>query len=65
MCSNATEVPKWGAPSSVDHSQRRTMTSINYQLLAVMLLKHPNSEIPVAVDHSQLWTMASGEGGSN
>ena len=31
----------------------------NYQQLAVMLLKKPNGELPVAVDPSQLRTMAS------
>ena len=31
----------------------------NYQLLAVMLQKQLNGELPVAVDYSQLWTMAS------
>ena len=31
----------------------------NYQLLAVMLMKLPNGQIPVEVDHSQLRTMAS------
>ena len=31
----------------------------NYQLLAVMLLKEPNRELPVEVGHSQLQTMAS------
>ena len=34
-----------------------TEYGVNYQLL--MLLKKPNGEFPVAVDHSHLWTMAS------
>ena len=32
---------------------------VNFQLLAVMLLKLPNGALSVAVDHRQLWTMAS------
>ena len=32
---------------------------VNYQLLAVMLLKQLNDRLPVAFDHSQLRTMAS------
>ena len=28
-------------------------------LVSEMLLKCPNGQYPVAVDHSQLWTMAS------
>ena len=32
---------------------------VNYQLLAVMLLKLPNGLLPVAVDHSHLRTVAS------
>ena len=31
---------------------------VNYELLAVMLLKQPNGELPVAVDHSQLQIMS-------
>ena len=31
----------------------------NYQLIALLQLKFPNWELPVAVDHSQLRTMAS------
>ena len=36
-----------------------TECDVNYQLLAVMLLKKPNGELPVAVNHSQLQTMAT------
>ena len=32
---------------------------VNYQLLAVMLLKYQNEQLLVAVDRSHLWTMAS------
>ena len=32
---------------------------VNYQLLAVILLELPNNELPVAVDHRKLRTMAS------
>ena len=36
-----------------------TEWGVNYQLLAVMLLKQPNCELLVAVDHSQLRTIVS------
>ena len=36
-----------------------TECGVNYQLLAVMLLKQPNGELLVAVDHNQLRTMVS------
>ena len=35
-----------------------TECGVNYQLLAVMLLQHPNGKLPVAVGRSQLLTMA-------
>ena len=43
------------------HSGESTTTEcvVNYQLLAVMLLKLSNGELPVVVDHSQIRTMAS------
>ena len=37
----------------------RSVRGVNYQLLAVILLKQPNGQLPVAVDHSQLQTMTS------
>ena len=36
-----------------------TECGANYQQLSVMLLKLPNGELPVAVDHSQLLTLQS------
>ena len=36
-----------------------TECGVDYQLLTVMLLKWPNKELPVAVDHRQQRTMAS------
>ena len=36
-----------------------TVCGVNCQLLAVMLHGLSNEQLPVAVDHSQLWTMAS------
>ena len=36
-----------------------THCEVNYQLLAVMLLKYHNGEILVAVNRNQVWTMAS------
>ena len=41
-----------------------TESGVNYQLLAVMLMKQPNGLLPVAVDHSQPRAMAS-DGRSN
>ena len=35
-----------------------TVMKVNYQLLAVILLKQPNWQLLVAVDHNQLRTMA-------
>ena len=36
-----------------------TVRGVNYQLLVVMLLKQPNGQLPLTVDHSQLRTMVS------
>ena len=37
----------------------QNVESVNYQLLAIMLLKQPNGKLGVAVYHSQLWTITS------
>ena len=38
--------------------RNNTVRGVNYQLLAVMLMKYANMQPPVAVDHSQQRTMA-------
>ena len=37
----------------------KTVSRFNHQLLAVMLRKYPNGQLPVAINNSQLRTRAS------
>ena len=46
-----------GAPIVESTTTVRVVNYINYQLLAVMLLKLPNEQLSVAVDHNQQRTL--------
>ena len=47
------------APESPGGESTTTVSGVNYQLVAVILLKWPNEKFLVAVDHNQLRTMSS------
>ena len=47
------------APSGESATTVHSLYMVNYRLLVVMLLKQPNGQLLVAVDHYELSTMAS------
>ena len=57
--SNTISIDKGNGQESPKGESTITLCGVNYQLLEVMLLKQPNGQILVAVDHNQLRTMAS------